>query len=294
MIDTKLLSLLKIAETGSFTRAAQLLGLSQPAVSQHVRALEEEFSVRLFDHGRGGPRLTREGEIVAAYAREAQARYQGLLKNLADREASLRSLTIGITHSAESGAVIEAIAGEARRFEDLNLKLITKTTDRLFEMLKNMELDFAVVEGGFVDPELFSMPVDTDCLVLVTAPDHPLAGRKTVPLERVRRERLILRLPNSNTRDLFKASLESQNRRIDEFNVVMEIDSVATIKDLVRRGFGVSVLSKSACQDELGKGKLAALAIEEMPMRRDVHLVCRADFAHKDFLEDVVRAYHKL
>ncbi|MBQ3866041.1 MAG: LysR family transcriptional regulator [Clostridia bacterium] len=294
MTDPKLRSLLKIVETGSYTRAAEALALSQPAVSQHIRALEEELGVRLFEHARGRFKLTPEGETVAAYARREEAQYRTLIAQLRAGAAELRVITCGITHSAESGAVIEALASAASRYDDLSLKLLTKTTDKLLQMVKNCELDFAVVEGGSADPDLTGIPVDTDFLVLVTAPDHPLAGLSTVPLERLKEEKLILRLPDSNTRNLFKASLESQNRSVDEFNVVMEIDSVASIKDLVRRGFGVSVLSKSACMDEIRKGKLKALSIEEMPMRRDVHLVCRRDYRHIDFLESVAETYRRL
>lgn len=294
MVDTKLQSLVKIVETGSFTRAAEALGLTQPAVSQHVRLLEEEFGVKIFDHSHNRFQLTQEGELIVGFARREMALYRNLLSALRDQKTELRSLTIGITHSAESSNVIEALAAYVAHFDDLNLKLLTKTTDKLYGMLKNFEVDFAIVEGSVSDPDLCSMLVDTDSLVLVVSPHHALADRKTVPLERLKEEKMILRLPNSNTRNLFKASLESQGRSVDEFNVVMEIDSIASIKDLVRREFGVSVLSKSACMDEIRKGKLVALGIEELTMRREIHLVYHKDYEHKEFLEGIVQTYRSL
>ncbi len=144
MIDPKLLSFLKIVETGNYTKAAEKLSLSQPAVSQHMRLLEDELSVQLFDRVGGKLQLTREGRIVADHARRIVSVYGNL-----DRE------------------------------------------------LKNA------------------------------------------------REQ-ILCLPASNTQNLFRAALEIRHMRIDDFNVIMEIDNIATIKDLIRRNFEIRKSPKKA------------------------------------------------
>lgn len=104
---------------------------------------------------------------------------------------------------------------------------------------------------------------------------------------------MILRLPDSSTRNLFVSSLESQNMSIDDFNVIMEIDNIATIKDLIRRDFGVSVLAKSACMDELKKKKIAVLPIENLSMMREINIVYSQDFEHFETLRDIVRSYNE-
>ena len=96
-------------------------------------------------------------------------------------------------------------------------------------------------------------------------------------------------MPDSSTRNLFVSSLESQNMSIDDFNVIMEIDNIATIKDLIRRDFGVSVLAKSACMDELKKKKIAVLPIENLSMMREINIVYSQDFEHFETLRDIVR-----
>ena len=294
MVDTRLCSLVKIVETGSFTKAAEQLALSQPAVSQHIRQLEDTLGIKIFDHSHNKFRLTAEGEIVVNYARRMMALYNNLEQALKNEREQIRSLTIGITHTAESSAIIEGLAAYVSKFDGLNLKILTNTTDNLYSMLKNYELDFAFVESKSSDPSLRYIMLDTDCLVLAVSPNHPLAQHSMVTIDQLKKEKLILRLPSSNTRNLFSAALAGQNLNISDFNVIMEIDSIATIKDLIRHNLGVSVLARSTCLDELKKKKIAVRPIEHLSMEREINIVYLRDFEHQGILKDIVRSYDEV
>ena len=293
MIDSRLLSVLTVYETGSFTRAAERLSLSQPAVSQHVRQLENELHVHIFERVRGTLRVTREGEIIVKYARRMQALTNNMQEALASERTQVANLTVGITHTAESNFIAETLARYVSLRDGMSIKMITATVSELFEALKNYELDMAIVEGSVSDPRFHSVMLDTDCLVLAVAPEHPLARRTMVTIEELKREKLILRLPDSGTRSLFISALEAHNLHLNDFNVVLEIDNIATIKDLIRRGFGVSVLARSACMDELGKKKIVALPIENLTMMREINLVYSRDFDHPELVRDIVRCYNE-
>ncbi len=293
MIDSRLLSVLTVYETGSFTRAAERLSLSQPAVSQHVRQLENELHVHIFERVRGTLRVTREGEIIVKYARRMQALTNNMQEALASERTQVANLTVGITHTAESNFIAETLARYVSLRDGMSIKMITATVSELFEALKNYELDMAIVEGSVSDPRFHSVMLDTDCLVLAVAPEHPLARRTMVTIEELKREKLILRLPDSGTRSLFISALETHNLHLNDFNVVLEIDNIATIKDLIRRGFGVSVLARSACMDELGKKKIVALPIENLTMMREINLVYSRDFDHPELVRDIVRCYNE-
>ena len=284
MVDPKLHSLMKVVETGSFTRAAEQLSLTQPAVSQHIRSLESELNVRIFERKNNELHVTHEGEMVIKYARR---------KDLTSEKRQLTSLTVGITHTAESNAIAEALARYVNSRSGVTIKIITDSQSNLHDMLKNYELDFAIVEGKINDPSLKYLILDTDCLVLAVSPGHRLAHRGLVTIGELQKEKMILRLPDSGTRNLFVASLESQNLSIDDFNVVLEIDNIATIKDLIRRDFGVSVLAKSACMDELKKKKIVVLPIENLSMMREINIVYTQDFEHFQLLRDIVRYYNE-
>lgn len=294
MIDTRIRTLLKIAEVGSYTKAAEQLSLSQPAASQHIRQLEDQLGVKIFEYAHNRLHLTAEGEIVVKYAQRMVAVSNNLRQALKNEREKIRSLTVGITHTAESSTIIEALAAYTSNFSGLNLKILTNTTDKLYTSLRNYELDFAIVEGKTNDPSLGYMMLDTDCLVLAVPPSHPLAAQSMVTIGQLEKERLILRLPNSNTRNLFEASLESHGLRIEDFNVTMEIDSIATIKELVRGGFGVSVLAKSACMNDVKKGRLVVLSVENLSMIREINIVYLKGFEHQELLHGIVKKYDEL
>ena len=293
MIDPKIVSLLKVCETGNFTRAAEQLSLTQPAVSQHIRMLENELGVKIFERSHNALRMTHEGEIVVKYARRMLSLYHNLQSELVNEKRQITSLTVGITHTAESNTIAEALAKYVNTHESVKIKIVTDTADNLYGMLKNYELDFAIVEGRINDPTLKYLMLDTDALVLAVSPTHRLARRDTVTINDLKKEKMILRSVSSGTRNLFVSSLESRNMHIDEFNVLMEIDNIATIKDLIRRNFGVSVLARSACMDEYRKKKIVILPIENLSMIREINLVYPQDFDHLELLHDIVHSYNE-
>ena len=292
MIDTKLYSLVAVYECGSFVGAAKRLSVTQPAVSQHIKALETELGVSIFERVGGKLIVTKPGERVIRCAQKMIGLSNVLKQELSDGRYMRDHLTIGVTHTAESNPIAEALAKYCAENEGISIKLITESIKNLYRMLKTYELDMAVVEGRKPDPALQFILLDTDYLVLAVSPNHPLAKKNLVSLAELKRERLILRLPNSGTRNLFKAHLESNNMNVSDFNVILELDNVATIKDLIRRDFGVSILPKSVCLDEIKKGKIVVLPVENLSMMREMNLAYRSDFSESDILHDIVKAYN--
>ncbi len=294
MIDTKIVSLLKVVETGNYTYASRELNLSQPAISQHIKGLEEEFGIKIFERANKKLMLTREGEVLVSYARRMQSLDKQLKRDLSRGQTDALSLNIGITHSIESSVVSEALAEYASRHKGITITLLTETASGLKEKLRSFEIDFAITDSKIVDSNFRSMLLDTDRLMLMVAPEHRLADKTSATIEDVKEENLILRLPHSGTRDLFMASLAGMNMSIDEFNVILEIDSIATIKDLLRRGYGVSVLSRSACMDEIRKKKIISLPIENLSMIREINFVYSDTFNRQDVLTEISDIYNAM
>lgn len=293
MLDAKTQTLLAVAEYKNFTRAAAALSLTQPAVSHHISQLEAQLGVRLFVRGRGELRLTPDGELVVRYAKRLKAMDEKMRAELANPERRMTRLRIGITHTSESNLTTEVLARCSKETVGIGITIITDTIKNLYNMLENYELDLAVVEGGPANPALQSVMLDTDYLVCVMANNNPLAAHSMVTLGELKRERMILRLPTSATRLLFESTLESINDSIDNFNVTLEVDNIATIKDLVRKGLGISILPRSACLKELRKSKLTALPIENLSMVRETRIVYNKDFDHAEILQDITRVYRE-
>lgn len=293
MVDPKVYSLLKVAECGSFVGAAKELSLTQPAVSQQIKALEQELNVRIFERSNGKIVVTEAGERVIRCAQKLAGLENTLRQELSDSRAMIEHLTVGVTHTAESNPIAEALAKYCSENDRISIKIITNPINNLYAMLRAYELDMAIIEGRLQDASLKHLLLDTDFLVLAISPNHPFANRGMITLNELKKERLILRLPNSGTRNLFVAHVESNEMSMSDFNVILEIDNVATIKDLIRRDFGVSILPKSVCLDEIKKKKIVVLPVENLSMMREINVVYRTDFAQNDVLQGIVKAYHE-
>lgn len=293
MIDPKLYTLLAVLELGSYTRAAEELSLTQPAVTQHIKQLEKELNIKIFNRVGSDIKPTSEGDILIQYARRNIALYETMKQTILDERRHVRRLTVGITHTAESNAVAEVLGKYSAKNPGTSITIISDSINNLYNMLKNYEVDLAVVEGSIKSNNINSLLLDTDSLVLVVSNNNSLAKKNMVTINELKKQPLIIRRPSSDTRNLFTAHLESQNISLDEFNVILEVDNIATIKDLIRRDIGVSVLSRSVCLDELKKKKITVLPIENLSMIREINILYHNDFKHVDILQNIMKEYSK-
>lgn len=293
MLDTKLDTLLMVEKTRNFTQAAKKLSLTQPAVSHHINQLESQLGIKIFNRNKGELKLTKQGEIVVMYARRINSLYGKMYQSLQDENRQKTSITIGITHTSESNFIVEVLAKYCNINKGVTIKIITKSIKNLYNMLMNYEIDLAIVEGVVNDTSINSLLLDTDYLVLVCSNNSPLAKKSVVTIEEIKKEKMILRLPSSGTRNLFTSHLESLNMSMEEFNIILEVDNVATIKDLVRGEFGVSILARSVCLNEIRKGKLTVLPIENLSMVRETSILYHKDFSHADILQDITKIYNE-
>ena len=293
MIDPKLKTVLSVAETLNITKSAKLLSLTQPSVSQHIKAVEETLGVKLFVRTNRGLKVTAEGQIVIEYAKKMRGLYGVLLKQLEDQKRSVQHLTVGVTPTAESNAISQVLALYSAQNPSIRITIITDTINNLYTKLKEYEVDFAIIEGSISDPSCSSILLDTDHLVLAASSSNPISSMPLIPISLLKQQRLILRLPSSGTRTLFETALSMCGESIDAFNIILELDNMNTIKELVQRDFGVSVISKSACLDDVRAGRFCTIPIEKLNMIREINIVYTSDFVHTDILRDIVAIYQR-
>ena len=293
MIDTKTDTLLAVAEHKNFTKAAQQLGLTQPAVSKQISQLEQELQIPIFIRKKGDLLLTPEGEIAIKFAKRFKAMDEKMHREIEGAKRNIRQLRVGVTRTSESNLMIEVLARYSAENPNLSITIISDTVKNLYTMLENFEIDIAITEGKSTNPELCSVILDTDYLVCVVSNNNPLSKNSMVTVEQLKKENLILRSPASATRMQFESSLMSINESIDAFNITVEVDNIATIKDLIRKDFGVSILARSVCVNELRKGKITVLPIENLSMVRDTNILYHKSFSHIDILQHIASVYEK-
>ena len=161
-------------------------------------------------------------------------------------------------------------------------------------MLENFELDILIIEEKPTNPDFNFMVIDTDMLMCMASSQNPIAQKPAITLNELKKQHLILRLPTSATREKFANSLEAIGESIDNFDVIIEVDSISTIKNLVKKDVGVSILSKSACMKELRKNSLVALPIENLSMTRETTIVYHKTFNHVEIIERIASAYQEI
>lgn len=290
MIDLKIKTLLTVAEEKNFTKAANKLNLTQPAVSHQIKELEDELQEQLFIRKKGDIIPTPIGDIVQNYARKFVAMHNKMLDDIKHNHKI--NIKLGITHTAESNKITEIIGSYLINNPGLSVTIITDTTNNLYKMVENYELDLAIVDNK-KNVKLNYLPLDTDYLVCVVNNNSPLAKKKIVTLKELKKENLILRLDSSYTRKLFESTLESINESINSFKIILELDNIETIKDLVRKDMGVSILAKNTCIDEVNRKKLTILPIENLSMVRKNYIIYTDYFNYIDNVKELINHYNK-
>ena len=294
MLDLKANTVLILSEEGNFTKAANRLSITQPAVSHQIKLLEEQFDCAIFIRNRGEVKLTEKGQIILKYIKRMQALENKLYQTLADNDGNPTNIRIGITHTSENNNIAAALGKYSAQNENTTITIITDVTKNLYNLLENYELDLIIVEERIKHSDLRYLMLDTDYLVCILSKDNPLSRKSSISVNDLKKQKMIMRLPTSATRNLFNAALTGINESINNFNVILEVDNISTIKNLVKKDIGVSILPKSSCQQDIKNGELIGLPIENLSMVRETNIVYTADFPYHECLNDILKLYKEL
>lgn len=257
-----------VARRASFSRAAEELHVSQPAVSKGVREFEAQLGVPLLERGPGGLRLTDAGRLMAGHARTVFA-----VERAAEEElAALRGLASGLLRIGASTTVatyvLPSLLGRFHRAHpQVELRLTSANTRAIAELLTRRELDLAIVEGPVADPGLHVTHWRDDVMVLIAAPGHPLtrlAG--PVPAVALAEEIFLVREDGSGSGEVVDTVLQAHGIVPRQRLVV---GSTEAIKRVAMGGLGVGLISAHAAADQIALGTLAVVALRDVVVRRD-------------------------
>jgi DNA-binding transcriptional LysR family regulator len=268
----------KVAELGSFSRAAESLFLTQPTVSEHVRALEDELGVPLLDRLGRGAVPTPAGTLLLGYARRmlALSRQAGQAIAQFQGRVSGELLVGGSTIPGEY--VLPALIGAFRgKYPDVSVSLRIGSSGEVQGWVEDGRVEIGVVGAAPTARALEGRPLMADELVLVVPPEHGWAARETVGLDALRAEPMIVRERGSGSREAFESALAGVGLDLGGFRVVGEIASTQAIKQAVRAGVGVSIVSRRAVEDECRAGLLACVKLDGLRIARAFHLVTHRD-----------------
>ena len=259
-----------VARNLSFTRAAQELHLTQPAVSQQVSLLQEEVGMPLFEQVGRKIRLAPGGMELLRYATQITE----LLREAGEALAAMRGLKRG---ELKLGAVSTAkyfaptlLSAFTPAYPEVTIKFTVANREEIVNLLGANELDLVIMGRPPRELDTTAEPFAPHPFVIIASPDHPLARRRRIALKSLARESFIIREQGSGTR----ASMEHVFReRAVPFRASMEMSSNETIKQAVMAGMGISFISSHTIGLELTTGRLAVLDVVGLPVVRDWYVI---------------------
>ncbi len=255
-----------VATEGSFTKAAQILNVTQPTLSGQVRALEERFGVRLFDRRRRRIEVTDIGRNLLDITFRMFSLELEAVQVLSAAHALKRGhLRIGADAPYHSVPFLSAFH---RRYPDLRLSMTMGNTKSLLDDLLDQRCDVAIAANVKTDSRIFATPFRQDRFIAFVDRAHPWARRRSVKLGELAGQRLLVREPTSNTRQTFDAAIARSNIVLGE---VLEIGSREAIKEAVAAGLGVGVIAQSELGDDL---RLKALPFEGQQITSTEFVAC--------------------
>jgi DNA-binding transcriptional LysR family regulator len=279
----------KVAELGSFSRAAEALFLTQPTISEHVRSLEDELGVQLLDRLGRGATPTRAGQLLLGYARrmlalsreahQALERFQGRMSG---------ELVVGGS-TIPGEYVLPALIGQFKsKYPDISISLHIGSSRQVSDWVEEGRVEVGVVGARPAARTLEAKELMPDELVVVVAATHPWATRRVTTLADLQKEPMVVRERGSGSRDAVEHALQEAGISPASLRLVGEMGSTQAVKQAVRAGVGIALISKRAVEDECRAGLLACVKVKDLRIARAFHLVTHRDRTRSPLAEAFV------
>jgi DNA-binding transcriptional LysR family regulator len=266
----------------SLRKAAELLHLSQPAVSQHVHALEEEAGVQLFDRARGAGHgsqisLTEAGRVLLGYATTAAATMAEAQRALAAlNDEAVGELRLGASTTVAQYVLPRILGAFLRQYPQVKLSLVSGNTERIVEAVAERRVELGIIEGPAMRRDVKTERMVRDEMVLIVSPNHAWAGRKTIAPGELAKVALLLRERGSGSRRVVERALKKVGLPLRSLKVAMELDSTEAIISGVEAELGAGFVSRWAISKALRLGSVKVVRVEGLEILRDFSFVRQA------------------
>lgn len=262
MLDHRLQTFLTLCETGNYTKTAEILNMTQPAVSQHIRYLENHYQVVLVS-GKGKHfALTEEGKALREYAKTLNANSERIMFLLHRIKDQTKPMNFGATLTIGEYMMPPIITRLLQEEPEISVSMYVENTDILLHMLWEGKIDFALLEGHFNHSQFEYKVISQERFVGVCSPQNPIASRNN-DIRELLDQTLILREPGSGSRDILEQALYNQNLSTDDFRHTIEVGNLNVIKDLCHHNMGISFLYWEAVKREISHGYLQTIPMPD-------------------------------
>lgn len=273
MLDFRTETFLTVCQTMNFTAAARQLNITQPAVSQHIHFLEEQYNTSLFIYRNKQLFLTRSGEILRKHLLTMKNDEKAIMEELKSNYYGIESLSIGVTMTIGEYAIVDKLANFLICHPEINVHLHYGNTSQLLNLLDNGQICMAIVEGNYPKENYTHKKYSTEDYIAVCAASHNFMIDQPHSINDLVCERLLLREDGSGTRNILEQSLIARGLRISDFIHYTEVENMHTIIGLLKKDCGISFLYKIAVKNELQSGVLREIPLNDFKMQHDFDII---------------------
>lgn len=271
MLDHRIETFIVLCDTLNYTGTAKKMCMTQPAVTQHIKYLEQYYDCKLFHYEGKQLFLTDKGKELRELALAMKSNVQKIHDQISSKEQKGKRIRLGATKSIADYIIPQAITNYMLSNRTRDVDLSTENTENLMKKLKEGSIDIAVVEGTFHKLEFECEVLREEPFLCVASPELQFFG--TVSLEELFCHRLIVREKGSGTRSILENYLTEHCYDTTCFQTQIEVDNPISIKAMVKAGLGITFLYRCVVEEELQEGSLVNVSIQGMPIRRPLYFV---------------------
>lgn len=277
MADRRLQVFCAVAKHLSFTRAAEALFMTQPAVTFHIRQLEEQLNSRLFERRHGNISLTSTGDLVLSYAEKILALSDEMETRLSDITGEMNGLLLIGACSSISEAILPRLLAEFNALYPLvRVRLSIANSENIEMQVAAHQLDIGLMEVAAKAVGVRSEVCSEDELVLICTPEDTLAKNSVVTPKILADYEYVSREPGSGTREIIEAYFQENKVPAAKLKIQMELGSTKALKAVVESGLGFAIVTRSSVEKEVERGSLASVALKP-PLQRSLYLAYSKD-----------------
>lgn len=276
MFDFRLKVFYTVAKRLSFTKAATDLFITQPAVTKHIKELEQYFKVQLFERQGNQIKLTKQGQLLLEYTEEVFSIYRKMEFDLASFSENYKSqLHVGASSTISQYVIPYTLAQFHKKYKDVAVKLMNGNTEQIEQALLNNDIDLGIIEGKSKNKGIKYTEFIRDEIVLVSNAANPLVKATHLSTKELKTLPMLIRETGSGTLDVIAHSLKSLNLSFSQLNIEMELGSTEAIKTYLHNSNCVAFLSRHSVVSELANKTFRIINVKGLSIVRYFHFIER-------------------
>lgn len=276
MFDFRLKVFHTVAKRLSFTKAATELFITQPAVTKHIKELEQYFKVQLFERQGNQIKLTTQGKVMLQYTEQLFTIYRKMefdLNSFSDNHKGL--LHLGASTTISQYVIPSALAEFHKKYMDVEVKLLSGNTEQIEHALLNNDIDLGIIEGKSKNKGIKYTKYIKDEIVLVSKINNPLAKKPLLTIEELKNIPLVIRETGSGTLDVIAHALKPFDLTLSQLNIEMDLGSTESIKTYLRSSRCMAFLSVHSVSTELSNNIFQIIDVEGLQIDRFFYFIER-------------------